>query len=189
MEKLPQIAAEEKGGQEEEVTVYGHTRRLRVKTFLARWESCPVTLRMYIINWQPDKYSYFFCTHPDLPGGEVLERIAARWGIEWGFREVRQGLGFREFQGRVEPSVKRGPLLACVLYSLIQLWGYQQVKAGRKLTEALPWYDRGDEASCGDVVRALKREGVVASLVSELAPYGVGREVVERLSVVRLMTA
>jgi len=89
----------------------------------------------------------------------------------------------------VEQSVKQGPLLACVLYSLIQLWGYQQAKAGRKLTEALPWYDRGEEASCGDVVRALKREGVVEWLAAELAPYGVSREEVEGLSVVRLMTA
>ena len=188
-EKLPQIAAEESGWEEVEVTMYGHTRRLGVKTFLARWKSCPVTIRLYLINWQPEKYSSFFCTDPDLPRVEVLERIAARWGIELGFREVKQGLGFREFQGRVEQSVKRGPVLACVLYSLIQLWGYQQAKAGKKLTEALPWYDRGNEASCGDVVRALKREGVVESLGAELAPHGVSREVVEGLSVVRLMTA
>jgi len=39
------------------------------------------------------------------------------------------------------------------------------------------------------VVRALKREGVVESLGAELAPHGVSREVVEGLSVVRLMTA
>jgi len=117
-------------------------------------------IRMVIVRdpaaREPD--DFFFCTDPNVPDAEIVQRYCDRWGVEEAIQEAKQCLGFETTRGWCSKTVNRQAPLAMVLLTLVKVWYARYVMEKPSMTpDILPWYSHKIHPSFRDMLAALRR--------------------------------
>jgi hypothetical protein len=91
---------------------------------------------------------------------ELVERYAARWGVEVCFLESREVFGVGQARNRTQRAVERTVPFGLVCMSLVIVWyglhGQPSADVARHRWRA-PWYQRKHAPSVADMLAALRR--------------------------------
>ena len=142
--------------------IYGRRDRVRLCDCQARWHcACDLPLRVVAVEPLTGRrlVQAFYSTCHEATAVEVLQRYAARWGIEVAFHDAKTHLGFEEPQGWSRNAVERTAPVAMLLYSLIVLWfATQGHRHYRPVVR--PWYPQKRHATFTDMLATLRRVSV-----------------------------
>lgn len=158
-----QMAARRKKGYET-ITVFrqGHTIKRHVLGMTCLWYGvCKDRPVRVVIVRDPsgrEQDDFFFCTHPKVPDGQIVQRYYDRWGIEEAFQEAKQYLGFEKTRGWCSRTVHRQAPLAMVLLTLVKVWYARYAIDEPSLQPlAVPWYPHKRHPSFIDMLSALRQ--------------------------------
>lgn len=155
---LRRIARNPNGFEELTLKLYGKERQVNVKRFRALWKPAGQAIEVLIVFYEKAKKpSYFFCTDPDLSTEAILTRVAARWSIESLFKDLKEHLGWSDWQCRVEKAVSRSATLTCSAASLLMLWSLHKASSRQpELWDVVPWYTSKAIPSFKDMMNQLR---------------------------------
>lgn len=182
---LSKLAQSPKGFQTHTLTLYGKTRKIPAKSMQAYWKPASQVVQVLIVRYPKMKNpSFFFCTD-DLPAEQVLTLVAARWGIENAFKDMKQHLGLQDWQCRVKKAVERSATLTCSAFCLLTLWSLQQVNRKQpELWDPLPWYKQKTTVSLLDMKNQLRNQLITKNIFNALGAIPMNREIKQRLKAV-----
>jgi hypothetical protein len=101
---------------------------------------------------------FFFCTDPNVPDAEIVQRYYDRWGVEEAIQEAKQHLGFENTRGWCSKTVNRQAPLAMVLLTLVKIWYARYAIDDPSLQPpTLPWYTGKSHPSFADMLSALRQ--------------------------------
>jgi hypothetical protein len=155
---LKMIAKKSKGFTELTLKLYGKERCVKVKRFEALWKPAGQSIDVLIVFYEKAKKpTFFFCTDPSLSTEAILTRVAARWSIESLFKDLKEHLGWSDWQCRVEKAVSRSATLTCSAASLLTIWSLQQASSRQpELWDVVPWYTNKSIPSFQDMLEQLR---------------------------------
>ena len=111
-------------------------------------------------------------TDLDTPAAALIERYAARWGIEQAFADARNVLGAGEARNRTRRAVERTVPFAMLVHSLVVLWYARHGHDPAGITsrrQAQPWYTTKTEPAFEDMLTTLRRV-LICARISEGSP-------------------
>ena len=117
-------------------------------------------IRMVIVRDPAGKQKddFFFCTDPDVPDAEIVQRYYDRWGVEEAILESKQQMGFESTRGWCSKTVNRQAPLAMVLVTLVKAWYARCAPEEPSLAPNPPaWYRQKRHPSFADMLSALRR--------------------------------
>ena len=101
------------------------------------------------------------------PAAALVERYAARWGIEQAFSDARNILGAGEARTRVRRAVERTVPFALIVHTLVIIWyarhGHDQSDIDARRA-AEPWYPAKNEPAFEDMLIKLRRTLIAARI-------------------------
>jgi len=104
---------------------------------------------------QPD--DLLFCTDPDVPDQQIVQRYFDRWGVEEAILESKQHLGFENTRGWCSRTVHHQAPLAMVLLTLVKAWYAHAADDEPSLRpEPTPWHPSKTRPSFLDMLAALR---------------------------------
>jgi hypothetical protein len=165
---LAKRAGQRRGWSEIDCIQYGDWQRKRVKTFRATWRPAGGAIRVVLID-EEDGWRAYFSTDVNATTQEVLEAAAERGTIEQLFRDVKEV--WRAAQQQVRNLWAN---IGCWhanlwMYSLVELWAWQQQEAALVDRSASPWDREYRRPSHADKRKALQREMLRAEIEALLA--------------------
>lgn len=188
---LARLAQSSKGFRTYSLVLYGKTRDVPVKTVKAYWKPAGCVVLVLIVRY-PGKKSptFFFCTDEHLSVERVLTLVAARWGIENTFKDMKQHLGLEDWQCRVKNAVERSATITCAAFTLLTLWSLQQVNRKQpELWDPLPWYNQKTTVSLLDMKCQLRNQLITQNIFAVLGSTPMNRKIKQRLSAILKMAA
>ena len=153
---LAQCAADPQGWQWVECRQYGRRERKRVKSFLATYPPAGGTIRVVIVQ-EKNGCHFFFSSDPEISARQILEAMADRWAVEQTFQELKQVCGAGEQQLRDLWANIAAWHLHLWLYTLVELWAWDQPPEELCDRGASPWDDPARRPSHADRRRALRQ--------------------------------
>jgi hypothetical protein len=156
---LKKRAGQRRGWQLVEATLYGRTQTKRIKTFQATWEPAGGLIRVVIVS---DEHGWraFACTDAEASVESILEAVADRGAIEQVFHDVKEVHGAGQQQLRNRHANVAAWNLCLWLFTLIEVWAWNQPHAALCDRSASPWDDPARRPSHADRLRAL-RQGIL----------------------------
>jgi hypothetical protein len=106
-------------------------------------------------------------TDLDAPAAALIERYAARWGIEQAFSDARTVLGAGEARTRARRAVERTVPFALLVHTLVITWYARHGHDPAGITErrrAQPWYAAKTEPAFEDMLTQLRRVLICARI-------------------------
>ena len=101
------------------------------------------------------------------PAAALIERYAARWGIEQAFADARTVLGAGEARTRVRRAVQRTVPFALLVHTLVIIWyarhGHDPAGIDQRRA-AEPWYTTKTEPAFEDMLTQLRRVMICARI-------------------------
>jgi hypothetical protein len=161
-----QLAARrKKGWRTVEVLVYGKRVKRKVLPIVCLWyhvnKNKPVKLLIVRDPSGQQKDDYLFCTDPNVPDEQIIERFAARWPIEECIHDGKQLGGFEQVQGWCKRTVQRQAPFALIVQTLVKAWyllyGADAASAQPKGAEVCGWMRPKDHPSYLDMLATLRR--------------------------------
>ena len=155
---LTTLAKSKKGFTDLSLKLYGKKRQLKVKRIDALWKPAGQIIQILIVFYENNKKpAFFFSTDLSLSVSEILTRVAARWSLENLFKDLKEHLGWSDWQCRVEKAVRRSATLTCSAASLLMLWSHQEACHKQpELWDVFPWYSRKASPSIKDMIDQLR---------------------------------
>ena len=155
---LKKLAKSKTNFENIELKLYGKKRNLKVKRINALWKPAGQMIQVLIVFYENQKKpAFFFSTDLQLAVTEILTRVAARWSLENLFKDIKEHLGWSNWQCRVEKAVRRSATLTCSAASLLMLWSHQNaLQKQPEFWDVLPWYSKKASPSFKDMLEQLR---------------------------------
>lgn len=161
-----QLAARrKKGWRTVEVLIHGKKVKRTVLPIVCLWyhvsKNKPVKLLIVRDPSGQQKDDYLFCTDPNVPDEQIIERFAARWPIEECIHDGKQFGGFEQVQGWCQRTVERQAPFALIVQTLVKAWylrhGADAASAQPKGAKICGWMRAKDHPSYLDMLATLRR--------------------------------
>lgn len=167
---LAKRAGQKRGWTTGTFDLYGKATEKRYKTFVATWRPAGGPIRVVLVD-EPNGWVAFFCTDTGVTVADVLACVAARFGLEITFRDVKDVVGAGQQPVRlVRANV--GAFHACVwAFTMTEAWAWSRDEkelAGHR--SASPWDDMARRPSHADKRRAWRRELLRNEIQAALRP-------------------
>jgi hypothetical protein len=150
------------------VRIYGRDTAEDLAEVTCLWYGCLDTATVRVILARGAVTTLALVT-TDLatPAAVLVERYAARWGIEQAFADARTVLGAGEARNRVRRAVQRTVPFALLVHTLVIIWytrhGHDPAGiAARRAAE--PWYRSKTEPAFEDMLTKLRRVMICARI-------------------------
>jgi hypothetical protein len=154
--ELAKRAGQRRGWLTGTFDLYGRPAAKTYKTFLATWRPAGGVVRVVLLR-EPRGWVAFFGTDPAATAGDILGCVAARFGLETAFRDVKQVVGAGQQQVR-RLAANVGSFHACLwAFTLTEAWAWGRPAGGLADRSGSPWDDPGRRPSHADKRRALRR--------------------------------
>ena len=154
---LAKRAGHRRGWQQVECVQYGEQVTKTIKTFLATWRPAGGVIRVVLVR-EEDGWVPFFCTKATATAAEILETVADRGAIEQTFKDVKEVWGAGQQQVRNIHANEGCFNLNLWMYSLVEVWAWEQTEEGLADRSACPWDSEPRRPSHNDKRKALQRE-------------------------------
>jgi transposase len=150
------------------VHIYGRDQAEDLAEVTCLWYGCldTITVRV-ILARDADTTLALVTTDLAAPAARLIERYAARWGIEQAFSDARNILGAGEARNRTRRAVQRTVPFALLVHTLVIIWyarhghdpaGIAARRAGQ------PWYSSKREPAFEDMLTQLRRVMICARI-------------------------
>jgi transposase len=150
------------------VHIYGRDQAEDLAEVTCLWYGCldTITVRV-ILARDADTTLALVTTDLAAPAARLIERYAARWGIEQAFSDARNILGAGEARNRTRRAVERTVPFAMLVHTLVIIWyarhghdpaGIAARRAGQ------PWYSSKREPAFEDMLTQLRRVMICARI-------------------------
>jgi hypothetical protein len=150
------------------VRIYGRDQAEDLAEITCLWYGC-LDVRTVRVILARDAATTLALVTTDLtaPAAVLVERYAARWGIEQAFADARNILGAGEARNRVRRAVERTVPFALLVHTLIIIWyarhGHDPSGiADRRAAE--PWYTAKTGPAFEDMLTKLRRTLICARI-------------------------
>ncbi len=150
------------------VHIYGRDQAQDLAEVTCLWYGCLDTATVRVILAR-DQIATLPLVTTDLatPAPALIERYAARWGIEQAFADARNVLGAGEARTRARRAVERTVPFALLVHTLVILWyarhGHDPADiASRRAGQ--PWYRSKAEPAFEDMLLKLRRTMITAAI-------------------------
>lgn len=158
-------ARRKEGWRTVEAMAYGKKVKRKVLPVVCLWyhvaKDSPVKLLIVRDPSGQQKDDYLFCTDPNVPDEQIIERFAARWPIEECIHDGKQFGGFEQVQGWCKRTVQRQAPFALIVQTLVKAWyllhGADAVSAQPEGAEICGWMRPKDHPSYLDMLATLRR--------------------------------
>ncbi len=176
--QLHQMAKNKKTLKKYNLTLYGESHHLYIKSLEAIWKPAGTLIKVLMVYFDNAKTAnYFFSTDLSLSDTQIIEWVAARFSIEIVFSDLKEHLGMTDWQCRVEKAVVRSVPLTCVAATLLVLWSYQQNQRKQLgLWNKYAWYSNKASPSIHDMVQQLKAESLSKTIFQALPKKAIGKQ-------------
>ncbi len=169
------FGADPKGFKTIRLKLYGELHNINYKTMIAIWKPAGAPIKLFIVRFDDSKaLSYFFSTDISTSVERALTILAARWSIETLFSDLKEHLGMKDWQVRVQGSVMRSVPLTCVATSLLMLWS--MLEANQKAPEfwdIQPWVSQKSSPSMFDLMNQFKARCISKSIFDIFRDKGI----------------
>ena len=161
--KLARMASASRGWETAELQLYGETRTVTYRSFVAFWPTVcgtqPIKIVLVKCTTGLQTFRVYFSTDTAMTAEQILTAYSQRWSIEVCFRDLKQHLGFGDSSARSEQAVLRTAPFVGILYSCLVLRFARSPKQAQSLvTPERPWYPNKKEPSTLDLLRQAARE-------------------------------
>ena len=175
---LGELGAQRKGFVSYRLKLYGTMRTVAVKRIVAMWKPAGAPVAVFITQFEGEKsLAYFFSTDLILDVERMLTLVAARWSIENLFHDMKEHLGMKHWQCRIEGAVVRSVPLTCVATSLLMLWSLNEAaQKAPEFWDVFPWQTKKASPSIQDMIDQLKVKCVSAQIFHVLQQRGIATE-------------
>ena len=153
---LAKRAAHARGWQQQELVLYGRTVTKTYKSFLATYPPAGGLIRVVLVQ-EASGWIAFFCTDPEATPAQILSAVAERGAIEQVFHDVKEVHGVGQAQVRNIWANVAVVHLGLWLYTLLELWAWEQPARKLRDRSASPWDDPTRRPSHADRRNALRR--------------------------------
>ena len=155
---LATLAKRKKGFTTLTLKLYGKKRQIRVKRVDAIWKPAGQVIKVLIVYYENKKKpAFFFCTDLSFSVEAILTRVAARWSLENIFKDIKEHLGWSDWQCRVEKAVSRSATLTCATASLLVLWSLGEASQKQpEFWDTVPWYTHKATPSMKDMIEQFR---------------------------------
>jgi hypothetical protein len=150
------------------VRIYGRDQGEDLAEVTCLWYGC-LDVRTVRVILARDAAATLALVTTDLTASAaaLVERYAARWGIEQAFADARNVLGAGEARNRVRRAVQRTVPFALLVHTLVIIWyarhGHDPAGiAARRAAE--PWYRSKTEPAFEDMLTQLRRVMICARI-------------------------
>jgi len=172
-----------KGFETIHLKLYGERHKITFKTVIAMWKPAGAPIKVFMVQFDDSKsLAFFFSTDLSLSIERALTLVAARWSIETLFCDMKEHLGMKDWQVRIEGSVVRSVPLTCVATSLLMLWS--MLEADQKAPEfwdVQPWNTKKSSPSLFDVINQFKAKCISKSIFDILKSNGIDAQKYRRI--------
>jgi DDE superfamily endonuclease len=150
------------------VQIYGRHQAEEITEVTCLWYGCldVITVRAILAR---DTVTTLALVTTDLltPAAALVERYAARWGIEQAFSDARNVLGAGEARNRVRAAAERTVPFALLVHTLVITWyarhGYDPADIDERRA-AGPWYPAKTGPAFEDMLTKLRRVLICARI-------------------------
>jgi DDE superfamily endonuclease len=160
---LAKRAGHKEGWQQVECVQYGAKVTKTIKTFLATWRPAGGLIRVALVR-EEDGWVAFFCTQAEATPQEILEAAADRNALEQTFKDVKEVWGAGQQQVRNVHSNEACFNLNLWMYSLVEVWAWDQAEERLVDRSACPWDREPRRPSHNDKRKALQRAVLQAEI-------------------------
>src|SRR5438067_2161437 len=157
---------------------YGEKVTKTIKTFVATWRPAGGVIRVVLVQ-EEEGWVAFFCTRPQATAEEVLEAAADRGAIEQTFKDVKEVWGAGQQQVRNVHSNEACFNLNLWMYSLVEVWAWNQAEEDVVDRRASPWDRQPRRPSHQDKRKALQRDVLQAEIHEALCGRPTKQEMYE----------
>ena len=150
------------------VHIYGRDEAENLAEVTCLWYGCldVITVRVILARSAATTLA-LVTTDLTTPAAALVERYAARWGIEQAFADARNILGAGEARTRVRRAVERTVPFAMLVHTLIITWyarnGHDPAGVTARRT-AEPWYTSKTGPAFEDMLTTLRRVLICARI-------------------------
>lgn len=150
------------------VHVYGRDQAEDLAEVTCLWYGC-LDVRTVRVILARDAATTLALVTTDLaaPAAVLVERYAARWGIEQAFADARNILGAGEARNRVRRAVQRTVPFALLVHTLVIIWyarhGHDPADIENR-RQAEPWYPAKAGPAFEDMLTKLRRTLICARI-------------------------
>lgn len=191
--KLARLAKQKEYFSSLTLMLYGKEKTVAYREILAYWKPAAAVIKVVIVEYPQKRKtvtSYFFCTDLSRPVASIITAVAARWSLENAFKDMKQHLGFGQWQCWSERAVTRSVPVTCAAYSTLMLWSQQQVlQFAPTLWDAVPWHSHKETVSISDVLYQLKCQCITKSISSILPDDRFSKQKIQQVSEVLRLAA
>ncbi len=150
------------------VRIYGRCQDTQLAEVTCLWYGCLDTAAARVILARDARATLALVTTDlDTPAAALIERYAARWGIEQAFSDARIVLGAGEARNRARRAVERTVPFALLVHSLVIIWYARHGHDPADITQrrhAEPWYPAKTEPAFEDMLAKLRRTLIAARI-------------------------
>jgi len=150
------------------VHIYGRDTAEDLAEVTCLWYGCLDTITVRVILARDAATTLALVTTDlDTPAAALIERYAARWGIEQAFADARNILGAGEARNRTRRAVERTVPFALLVHSLVVAWYARHGHDPASITsrrQAQPWYTTKAEPAFEDMLTTLRRTLICARI-------------------------
>jgi hypothetical protein len=157
------------------LNLYGERHKIAFKTVIAMWKPAGAPIKVFMVRFDDSKsLTFFFSTDLSLTVQRVLTLVAARWSIETLFKDMKEHLGMKDWQVRIEGSVVRSVPLTCIATSLLMLWSMLEANQNApEFWDVQPWNTKKSSPSLFDVMNQFKAKCISKSIFDVLKENGI----------------
>jgi hypothetical protein len=150
------------------VHIYGRDQAEDLAEVTCLWYGCLDTRTVRVILARDAATTLALAsTDLDTPAAALIQRYAARWGIEQAFADARNVLGAGEARNRARRAVERTVPFAMLVHTLVITWyarhGHDRSDIGTRRA-AEPWYTAKAEPAFEDMLIKLRRTMIAARI-------------------------
>ena len=184
--RLPSLGAlsqDPTGLETHRVKLYGENHRVDVKKVIGIWKPAGHPIQVLIVRFDDSKsLAYFFSTDLELSVQRILTLVAARWSIETLFSDLKEQLGMKDWQVRIEGSVARSVPLTCVATTLLILWSLGEAsQRAPEFWDVQPWQTDKASPSVADMLHQLKARSLGVTIFDILQNEGIADRKCEQI--------
>lgn len=157
---LAKRAAHRRGWSSDTFPLYGTTRIVKYKTFLATYPPAGGVIRVMLVRNADGTWAAWFSTDPDLSVEVILECVADRSAIEQNFHDVKEVEGAGQQQLRNVFSNVAAFHLCLWTHTLVELWSWRRGGTRLKQRDDRPWDDADRRPSHADRLKTVRRAAI-----------------------------
>ena len=180
---LGTLSQDPTGLQTHHLKLYGKIHRVDVKKVTGVWKPAGHPIQVLMVRFDDSKsFAYFFSTDLELSVERILTLVAARWSIETLFSDLKEHLGMKDWQVRMEGAVARSVPLTCVATTLLILWSLGEAsQRAPEFWDVQPWQTEKASPSIADMLHQLKTRSLSITIFDILQNEGIAPRKCEQI--------